>query len=163
MLQGVQQWVYFRYFIFWRNEIRYKFIIDSTSILSKVKNSFKLCSGIYAFIFQIMSPLIHKLVRAHIRKVVTNPDTAKKLTPRYDMGCKRITPSDDYLQAFNSEKVSLVTEGITEVTETGIRTEDGVIHEADTIIYATGFDLDKSLQPYKQVKSNFYSTEFSYY
>ena len=26
-----------------------------------------------------MSPLIHKLVRAHIRKVVTNPDTAKKL------------------------------------------------------------------------------------
>lgn len=106
-----------------------------------------------------MSPLIHKLVRAHIRKVVTNPDTANKLTPRYDMGCKRITPSDDYLQAFNSEKVSLVTEGITEVTETGIRTEDGVIHEADTIIYATGFDLDKSLQPYKQVKSNFCSTE----
>jgi len=30
-------------------------------------------------------------------------------------------------------------------------TEDGVLHEADTIIYATGFDLDKSLQPYKQI------------
>ena len=106
-----------------------------------------------------MSPLVHRLVRAHIRKVVKNPETARKLTPSYDMGCKRITPSDDYLQAFNSEKVSLVTEGITEVTETGIRTEDGVIHKADTIIYATGFDLDKSLQPYKQVKSNFCSTE----
>ena len=50
------------------------------------------------------------------RKFCKDPETARKLTPSYDMGCKRITPSDDYLQAFNSEKVSLVTEGITEVT-----------------------------------------------
>ena len=99
-----------------------------------------------------MSPLIHKLVRAHIRKVVKDPETARKLTPNYDMGCKRITPSDDYLQAFNKKEVSLVTEGIKEITEDGIRTKDGVLHEVDTILYATGFDVEKSLQPYKQVK-----------
>ena len=109
-------------------------------------------SRAYAFLFQIMSPLIHKLVRAHIRKAVKDPETAKKLTPSYDMGCKRITPSDDYLQAFNRSEVSLVTEAIMEVTEDGIKTKDGIIHEADTILYATGFDVDKSLQPYKQVK-----------
>ena len=34
----------------------------------------------------------------HIKKTVKNPETAKKLTPTYDMGCKRITPSDTYLQ-----------------------------------------------------------------
>ena len=144
--------VCFRYFIFWRNEIRYKFIFDSTSILSKVKDRRVCFLSAYAFLFQIMSPLIHKLVRAHIRKAVKDPETAKKLTPSYDMGCKRITPSDDYLQAFNRSEVSLVTEAIVEVTEDGIKTKDGVIHEADTILYATGFDVDKSLQPYKQVK-----------
>ena len=142
----------FRYFIFWRNEIRYKFIFDSTSILSKVKSCKNILSLIYTFLFQIMSPLIHRLVRAHIRKVVKDPETARKLTPSYDMGCKRITPSDDYLQAFNREEVSLVTAGIREITETGVRTADGILHEVDTILYATGFDLEKSLQPYKQVK-----------
>ena len=144
--------VCFRYFIFWRNEIRYKFIFDSTSILSKVKSCKNMLAGIYTFPFQIMSPLIHRLVRAHIRKVVKDPETARKLTPSYDMGCKRITPSDDYLQAFNREEVSLVTAGIREITETGVRTADGILHEVDTILYATGFDLEKSLQPYKQVK-----------
>ena len=144
--------VCFRYFIFWRNEIRYKFIFDSTSILSKVKSCKNMFTGIYTFSFQIMSPLIHRLVRAHIRKVVKDPETARKLTPSYDMGCKRITPSDDYLQAFNREEVSLVTAGIREITETGVRTADGILHEVDTILYATGFDLEKSLQPYKQVK-----------
>ena len=144
--------VCFRYFIFWRNEIRFKFIFDSTSILSKVKSYKNILSLIYTFLFQIMSPLIHRLVRAHIRKVVKDPETARKLTPSYDMGCKRITPSDDYLQAFNREEVSLVTAGIREITETGIRTADGILHEVDTILYATGFDLEKSLQPYKQVK-----------
>ena len=44
-------------------------------------------------LLQIMSPLIHKLVRKHISMVVKDPSTAKKLTPTYDMGCKRITPS----------------------------------------------------------------------
>ena len=83
--------------------------------------------------------------------VVNDAELAKKLTPSYDMGCKRITPSDDYLQTFNLDNVTLVTETIEEVTENGIKTCDGKIHEVDTIVYATGFDLDKSLQPFHVV------------
>jgi hypothetical protein len=30
-----------------------------------------------------------------------DPELSKKLIPNYDMGCKRITPSDTYLAAFN--------------------------------------------------------------
>ena len=41
---------------------------------------------------------VRKLFTGHINKTVKNPETAKKLTPTYDMGCKRITPSDTYLQ-----------------------------------------------------------------
>jgi hypothetical protein len=33
--------------------------------------------------------------------MLQDPETCKKLIPNYDMGCKRITPSDTYLQAFN--------------------------------------------------------------
>ena len=92
-----------------------------------------------------MSPLIHKLVRAHIRKVVKDPETARKLTPSYDMGCKRITPSDDYLQAFNKDNFRLVTENIQRLSEKGVVTSDGEETEADVIIYATGFDCFKSI------------------
>ena len=41
---------------------------------------------------------VRQLFTGHINKTVKNPETAKKLTPTYDMGCKRITPSDTYLQ-----------------------------------------------------------------
>ena len=40
---------------------------------------------------------VRQLFTGHINKTVKNPETAKKLTPTYDIGCKRITPSDTYL------------------------------------------------------------------
>ena len=41
---------------------------------------------------------VRKTVMGHIKTAVKDQDTAAKLTPSYDMGCKRITPSDTYLQ-----------------------------------------------------------------
>ena len=41
-------------------------------------------------------------------------------------------PLDDYLQTYNRENVALVTEKIQEVTETGVKTADGRVHEVDT-------------------------------
>ena len=32
--------------------------------------------------------------------------------PDYDMGCKRITPSDTYLKAFNRDNVHLLTDKV---------------------------------------------------
>ena len=43
---------------------------------------------------------VRQMFTGHINKTVKNPETAKKLTPTYDMGCKRITPSDTYLQVY---------------------------------------------------------------
>ena len=45
-----------------------------------------------------MSDLAHHIIKGHIKKVVKDPALAEKLTPNYDLGCKRITPSDTYLQ-----------------------------------------------------------------
>ena len=45
-----------------------------------------------------MSDLAHHIIKGHIKRVVKDPALAEKLTPNYDLGCKRITPSDTYLQ-----------------------------------------------------------------
>lgn len=69
------------------------------------------------------------------------PDLAlrAKLTPAYQMGCKRILSSDDYLPAVGRPNVEVVTDRIAEVTATGIRTTDGTPRPADVLVYGTGF------------------------
>jgi cation diffusion facilitator CzcD-associated flavoprotein CzcO len=64
-----------------------------------------------------------------------------KLTPDYELGCKRVLVSDDYWPAFNRANVELVTEAIGEVTAEGIRTADGRVHECDVLVLATGFTV----------------------
>ena len=45
-----------------------------------------------------ISDLVHHMIKLHIKRVVKDQELAEKLTPSYDLGCKRITPSDTYLQ-----------------------------------------------------------------
>ncbi len=83
-------------------------------------------------------------VRSKIRATVRNPAVAEALSPTtYPIGTKRICVDNDYFEAFNRDNVSLVDirkTPIEEVTPTGIRTGDGAHHEADAIVFATGFD-----------------------
>ena len=82
-----------------------------------------------------------RLVTKHYQMVVKDPEVCKKLIPNYEFGCKRVTPSNHYLQSYNRKNVTLITDKIKCFTETGIQTEDGKVHEVDTIVYCTGFDL----------------------
>ncbi|MDO5032130.1 NAD(P)/FAD-dependent oxidoreductase [Corynebacterium sp.] len=75
----------------------------------------------------------------HLRSQVNDPELVEKLTPTFAFGCKRILRSDDFYPTFNRDNVELITEGIDEFTPQGIRTKDGVEHEFDVVIYATGF------------------------
>ncbi|MEZ4461965.1 MAG: NAD(P)/FAD-dependent oxidoreductase [bacterium] len=79
------------------------------------------------------------LVRHWMRRQVNDPELAAKLTPNYGLGCKRPAISNTYLKAFNRANVSLVTDGIAEIRPTGVVTQNGVLHEVDTLILATGF------------------------
>ncbi|NNH72769.1 NAD(P)/FAD-dependent oxidoreductase [Nocardia uniformis] len=87
-------------------------------------------------------------VRRWMRKQVDDPVLREKLMPKYGLGCKRPSMSNDYLKMFNRADVSLVTDSIECVTENGVRTVDGVEHEIDVLICATGFKLwDKGATP----------------
>ena len=80
-----------------------------------------------------------KVAEKHLAHQVRDPLLRAKLTPDFTLGCKRVLVSDDYYPAIVQPNVEVVTDGIAEVTPTGIITEDGVKHEVDTIIYGTGF------------------------
>ncbi len=86
-----------------------------------------------------MADRLKKAGLQHLQDSVADPNVRAKLTPNYEVGCKRRVISDDYLSSFNRENVHLVTESISKIEPDGIRDETGKLHEVDVIIEATGF------------------------
>ncbi|KHL19322.1 cation diffusion facilitator CzcD-associated flavoprotein CzcO [Mumia flava] len=82
-----------------------------------------------------------KIVERHIARSVTDPETRAKLTPDYRMGCKRVLQSNTYYPTFNRDDVTLETTGIDRIVPEGVVDRDGVLHEADVIVYGTGFHV----------------------
>ncbi|GAB7353657.1 hypothetical protein MBLNU459_g4065t1 [Dothideomycetes sp. NU459] len=68
-------------------------------------------------------------------------DLAARLTPDWEVGCRRATPGPGYLEAFTRANVTLVSDSIARIEPSGIRTSDGTLHEFDAIVCATGFDV----------------------
>uniref|UniRef100_UPI0013C35830 flavin-containing monooxygenase n=1 Tax=Acinetobacter pittii TaxID=48296 RepID=UPI0013C35830 len=83
-----------------------------------------------------------KLAEAFIRFQVKDKELAKKLTPDFVMGCKRILISNKYFPTFNRKNVELVTDSIQEIKENSIVTKDGRERPIDCLIYGTGFITD---------------------
>lgn len=76
----------------------------------------------------------------HLANQVADPEIRAKLTPDYEVGCKRILRANNYYPVFDLPQVHLETNRIVEVTANGVRTADGVLHELDVLILATGFE-----------------------
>ncbi|KAI1412587.1 FAD/NAD(P)-binding domain-containing protein [Hypoxylon sp. FL1857] len=64
----------------------------------------------------------------------------KALIPKFPLGCRRITPAPDYLEALRAPNTEVITEGIAGIVPEGIQLESGEIIKLDAIICATGFD-----------------------
>ncbi|HYJ20598.1 MAG TPA: NAD(P)/FAD-dependent oxidoreductase [Solirubrobacterales bacterium] len=77
----------------------------------------------------------------HLRRQVRDPAIREKLTPRYGLGCKRPSFSNEYLATFNRPNVLLETASIESFTPAGARTAAGDEHEVDVMILATGFKV----------------------
>ena len=84
-----------------------------------------------------------EFIRAKIREIVQDPDTAAKLTAfDHPFAAKRPPIDTEYFEAFNRPNVSLVdvrASPIERITPRGIKTQDAE-HELDVIVFATGFD-----------------------
>jgi cation diffusion facilitator CzcD-associated flavoprotein CzcO len=85
-------------------------------------------------------------VRAKIREIVKDPETAQALEPRNIIGCKRLCVDTGYWATFNRPNVTLVDisedgDGgpIEKITPTGLRAK-GRDYTFDCLVLATGFD-----------------------
>jgi cyclohexanone monooxygenase len=91
---------------------------------------------------------IDYMMRIHRRidEIVKDKATAEALKPWYMFMCKRPCFDNDYLPTYNRPNVHLVDthgKGITEITEKGPVFE-GKQYELDLLIYATGFEVQKT-------------------
>ncbi|MEL6255300.1 MAG: NAD(P)/FAD-dependent oxidoreductase, partial [Bacteroidota bacterium] len=86
---------------------------------------------------------------AHLHASVKDPELREKLTPDYEIGCKRVLISEDYYPAIQLPHVHLHTDGIEEILEKGIKSKNGKLIEVDAIIYGTGFYTTEFPKAYK--------------
>ena len=90
---------------------------------------------------------IETMVLGYLEQGVVDPVLREKLRPDYRAACKRLIFSPDYYQVVQQHDVDVVIEGIDRIEAEGIRTRDGVLHELDLIILATGFHSDRFIRP----------------
>ncbi|MCX6395882.1 MAG: NAD(P)/FAD-dependent oxidoreductase [Propionibacteriales bacterium] len=92
---------------------------------------------------KILTPA-RTMALANIKKGINDPGLQAKVTPDFQIGCKRILISNTYYPALAQENVEVITDGIAEITPTGVVTRDARTGElsardVDVLIVATGF------------------------
>lgn len=80
-----------------------------------------------------------QLALFNIRRGIKDPELRAKVTPDYEIGCKRILISNTYYPALDADNVDLVTDGIARVTPHSVVTADGTERPIDVLVVATGF------------------------
>jgi cation diffusion facilitator CzcD-associated flavoprotein CzcO len=85
--------------------------------------------------------------KRHLETKVSDPVLREKLRPDYQAGCKRLIIAGGFYEALQRDNAELVTDGIKQIEESGIRTVDGVLHECDVIVLATGFHAHNFMRP----------------
>jgi cation diffusion facilitator CzcD-associated flavoprotein CzcO len=90
---------------------------------------------------------IHAMCEANLENSVKDPALREKLRPTYRAACKRLIMSPDFYQAIERPNARLVTEKIERVEKSGVRTQDGELHELDVLVLATGFRVQNFVRP----------------
>ena len=91
-----------------------------------------------------MSRLLEMGSRVHLKRQVKEPWLRRQLTPDFKIGCKRVLMSNTYYPALQKPNCKLLSWPIDRIAPGGIRTVEGVEHQLDCIVFATGFDAPKT-------------------
>lgn len=67
-------------------------------------------------------------------------ELASKLTPKWGVGCRRLTPGQNFLETLVKPNVEVITDEIIRIEPEGLVTTDGTLHKVDALICATGFN-----------------------
>ena len=139
-IPGYANW--YRFFIFWQNVegVRAAAIVDPDWEVGEQSVS-------------IVNEGARQLLTLYIQSQFTDrPDLLDKVIPAYPPFAKRfIRDNGAWADAVKRDNVRLVTDGIAAVTADGVDTVDGTRHQADVVIYGTGFTASDFLMPMKVV------------
>ena len=93
----------------------------------------------------MVSPRVRRIATKaaphHLHKQVADPALRERLTPDFELGCKRILISNDWYPAVSAPNVEVVSAGVREVRADSVVTTDGRELPADVIIFGTGFHV----------------------
>ncbi|KIJ29796.1 hypothetical protein M422DRAFT_235129 [Sphaerobolus stellatus SS14] len=98
------------------------------------------------FTSRITNEHFYDFWRDKVRQRISDPVKQELLAPTkppHPFGTKRPCLEQEYFEMYNRSNVELVSlkeNPIVEITEKAVRTSDGVEHEVDIIVVATGFD-----------------------
>ena len=95
--------------------------------------------------------LFRLMLTAYLQEQFSDrPDLLVQVVPDYPVGAKRVIRDNGiWARTLKRPNVQLVTEKISEITGSGVVTADGVTHEVDVIVYASGFTASQFLTPMK--------------
>lgn len=113
--------------------------------------------GVFGPLVILDTPLdkgLQKLAQFNINQSIKDKTLRKKVTPDYDIGCKRVLFSSDYYPTLNKDNVDVLTAGVQRFTENGLVLSDGSEIEADVVVMATGFNVNISEPPFEIVGLN---------
>ncbi len=91
--------------------------------------------------------MIEEACLANLETNVHDPELRERLRPTYRAACKRLIISPDFYDAIQKPHAELVTEAIARIEPAGVRTTDGVLHELDVLVLATGVHADAFMRP----------------
>lgn len=98
---------------------------------------------------RLIKYIYKRSLKKNLDRYIRDDDLRAYMMPKYELGCRRVIPTNTYLPALSRDNVDVDTSGIETITPTGIRTKDGKDIPLDVILYATGYhaytDIDKAL------------------
>jgi cation diffusion facilitator CzcD-associated flavoprotein CzcO len=90
-------------------------------------------------ISRLMKEHYRRRLKKHLDTYIHDDKVRQHMLPDYEMGCRRVIPTNTYLPALSHDNVDVNISGIECITPQGIRTKDGKDIPLDVIVYATGY------------------------
>jgi cation diffusion facilitator CzcD-associated flavoprotein CzcO len=90
---------------------------------------------------RVFRKITEAVARIHLRRHVPDPELRAKLTPDFEVACKRILISNTWHRALAQPNVDVIASGVREVRGSTVVASDGSECEVDTIILGTGFEV----------------------
>jgi cation diffusion facilitator CzcD-associated flavoprotein CzcO len=90
---------------------------------------------------------VKQMALDYMHSIIADPDLRAKMTPDYEIGCKRILVSDDFYPALARPNAHVETGGIAAIEPGGVRLADGGFSPFDVLIWGTGFDTHHFIAP----------------